>query len=78
MSNDAGLEDAANRLEMVDGERFSEAADFLRRIELERADAARRALEEAAQRVEAQEGGETYRKAFKASASLLRHIKAML
>lgn len=43
-------------------------------IELERADAARMALEEAAKRVEAQDGGETYRKAFKASAALLRGL----
>lgn len=48
--------------------------DDIRRIELERADAARMALEEAARRVEAQEGGETYRKAFKASAALLRGL----
>jgi hypothetical protein len=45
-------------------------------VELERADAARKALEEAAQRIEAQEGGETYRKAFKASAAMLRRLKA--
>lgn len=43
-------------------------------IELERADAARMALEEAAKRIEAQDGGETYRKAFKASAALLRGL----
>lgn len=43
-------------------------------IELERADAARMALEEAARRVESQDGGETYRKAFKASAALLRGL----
>lgn len=47
-------------------------------IELERADAARNALEDAAKRVEAQEGGETYRKAFKAAADLLRRLKATL
>lgn len=52
--------------------------DDARRIELERADAARQALEEAARRVEAQEGGETYRKAFKAAADLLRRLKATL
>lgn len=45
-------------------------------IELERADAVRKALEEAAQRVEAQSGNETYRKAFKASAAILRKLKA--
>lgn len=45
-------------------------------IELERGDAARRALEEAARKVEAQEGGETYRRAFKAAAQLLRDLKA--
>ncbi len=52
--------------------------DDARRIELERADAARHALEEAAKRVESQEGGETYRKAFKAAADLLRRLKATL
>ena len=72
------LEEAANDLEMHSTEDFSHAADFLRRIELERADAARKALEEAAKRVEAQVGGETYQKAYKASAALLRRLKAML
>lgn len=52
--------------------------DDARRIELERADAARQALEEAAKRIEAQDGGETYRKAFKAAADLLRRFKAAL
>lgn len=47
-------------------------------IELERADAARHALEDAAKRIEAQDGGETYRKAFKAAAELLRRWKAAL
>jgi hypothetical protein len=74
----SAIEQAANDLEMAGGEHFSEAADFLRRIELERADAARKALEDAAQRIEAQDGGETYRKAYKASAAILRHLKAML
>jgi hypothetical protein len=78
MTSEASLEDAANRLEMAGADGFSEAADFLRRIELERADAARKALEEAARRIEAQDGGETYRKAYKASAAILRHLKAML
>jgi hypothetical protein len=53
---------------------MSEMVSITRIIELERADAARMALEEAAKRVEAQDGGETYRKAFKASAALLRGL----
>ena len=53
---------------------MSEMPSIDRVIELERADAARMALEEAAQRLEAQAGGETYRKAFKASAALLRGL----
>lgn len=52
--------------------------DDARRIELERADAARQALEEAARKIEMQDGGETYRKAFKAAADLLRRWKAAL
>jgi hypothetical protein len=55
---------------------MSEMPSIERVIELERADAVRKALEEAAQRVESQEGSETYRKAFKASAALLRRLKA--
>lgn len=57
---------------------MSELPNIDRVIELERSDAARKALEEAAQRVESQEGGETYQKAYKASAALLRRLKAML
>lgn len=53
---------------------MSEMPSIDRVIELERADAARMALEEAAQRIEAQAGGETYRKAFKASAAILRGL----
>jgi hypothetical protein len=53
---------------------MSEMPSIDRVIELERADAARMALEEAAQRLEAQAGGETYRKAFKASAAILRGL----
>jgi hypothetical protein len=53
---------------------MTEMPSINRVIELERADAARMALEEAAKRVEAQDGGETYRKAFKASAALLRGL----
>jgi len=55
---------------------MSEMPSIDRVIELERADAVRKALEEAAQKLEAQSGNETYRKAFKASAALLRHLKA--
>lgn len=53
---------------------MSDVPSIDRVIELERSDAARKALEEAAQRVEAQDGNETYRKAFKASAALLRQL----
>lgn len=53
---------------------MSELPSIDRVIELERADAARMALEEGAKRLEAQAGGETYRKAFKASAALLRGL----
>jgi hypothetical protein len=53
-------------------------ANFDRVIELERADAARRALEDAAKRIETQEGGQTYQKAYKAAADLLRRLKATL
>jgi alkylhydroperoxidase/carboxymuconolactone decarboxylase family protein YurZ len=55
---------------------MTEMPSIDRAIELERADAVRKALEEAAQRVEAQAGGETYRKAFKAAAQILRDLKA--
>jgi hypothetical protein len=78
MTRDTTLEQAANLLELEGGQQFSQAADFLRRIELERADAARKALEEAAQKIERQDGGETYQKAYKASAALLRNLKARL
>lgn len=78
MTVDPVLEAAANDLEMLGGAALSPTADFMRRIELERSDAARRALEEAARRIEAQEGGSTYQKAFKASAALLRRLKAAL
>ena len=52
--------------------------DDARRIELERSDAARQALEEAAKRIESQGGGQTYQKAFKAAADVLRRFKASL
>lgn len=52
--------------------------DDARRIELERADAARQALEIAAKRIETQDGGQTYQKAFKAAAELLRRWKAAI
>lgn len=57
---------------------FDKTPDLERHIALERADAARKALEEAAKKVEEQDGGMTYRKAYKASAALLRRLKAML
>lgn len=55
---------------------MSEMPSIDRVIALERSDAARKALEDAARRIEGQEGNETYRKAFKASAALLRQLKA--
>lgn len=52
--------------------------DLMRRIELERADAARSALEEAALAIESRDGGETYRKAYKTAANVIRWMKAKL
>jgi hypothetical protein len=55
---------------------MTDTAEHHRRIvELERADAVRQALEKAAKRVEELEGGQTYRKAHKAIAALLRRWK---
>lgn len=66
------LEDAANALELH-GE--SRAADFLRRIELERADAARKALESAVKSIQGHKiRGETYRKALKLAVRLIREV----
>jgi hypothetical protein len=73
---DHPLEDAANHLELVGGAVLSQAADFLRRIELERSDAARKVLEDAAKDLESRRGGDTYQKAFKTAAALLRSMKA--
>lgn len=54
---------------------MTEVADITRRVELERADAMREALERAAKRIEALDGGQTYQKAHKAIAALLRRWK---
>jgi hypothetical protein len=78
MTSEAILEDAANRLEMAGADGFSEAADFLRRIELERADAARKALDSAIKRIEGLEDSyrnDLYRKAWKVATSALRSMK---
>jgi hypothetical protein len=56
----------------------SEVASIARMIELERSDAARKALEDAAKDLEAQKGGSTYQKAFKAAAAILRRTKSKL
>lgn len=66
------LEDAANALELH-GE--SRAADFLRRIELERADAARKALESAACHLEGYAANDLYRRAMRIGARLIRQLK---
>ena len=55
---------------------MSDAEGIGRRVELERAEAARQALERAAQRVEELGGGETYQKAYKAAANAIRWLKA--
>ncbi|MDB5550811.1 MAG: hypothetical protein JWL86_795 [Rhizobium sp.] len=75
---EAPLEETANDLEMLCGQAISPTSDIIRRIKLERSDAARAALEEAAKKIESQDGGLTYQKAFKASAALLRRLKAAL
>jgi len=46
----------------------------MRRIELERADAARRALEDAANRLEAYSANELYEKALRLGARLIRQM----
>ena len=50
-------------------------ADFARRIELERNDAARSALEIAAEALETRAGNKLYEKAWKAAAKLVRALK---
>lgn len=64
------LEDAANEIELRGGS--GQVADMLRRIELERADAARKALEEAATALETKSGNELYRRAYRIAADFLR------
>lgn len=49
--------------------------DISRRIELERADAARQALEEAAKKTESLVGNPHYRAAFKLAARTIRAMK---
>lgn len=51
-----------------------DAPDLSRRIELERADAARGALEEAANMLETRGGNEVYRQAWRKAADLIRAI----
>lgn len=53
-------------------------AVFDRRIELERADAARMALEEAANEIEAMRGAEQYERAWRKAADFLRSFKPSL
>lgn len=52
-----------------------EAADMNRRIELERADAARKALEDAAVALERRGGNELYQRAWRIAADFLKSIK---
>ena len=55
---------------------MSDIMDLDRRIILERADAAREALESAARKIEGQQyESETYQKALKAAARLIRSLK---
>jgi hypothetical protein len=50
-------------------------ADLMRRVELERADAARRALDEAALALEVKHGAEQYMRAWRKAAGFLRTFK---
>ncbi|MGY3609914.1 MULTISPECIES: hypothetical protein [unclassified Bradyrhizobium] len=50
-------------------------ADLMRRIELERADAARTALESAAEALEARHANKTYKRAWEIAAELIRELK---
>lgn len=54
---------------------MSEAADINRRIELERADAERAALENAARKLEDYATNDMYRKVLKLGARLVRSLK---
>lgn len=54
---------------------MSDIADITRRIELERADAARQALEEAANALEIRQGAEQYMRAWQKAADFLRTFK---
>lgn len=49
--------------------------DFARVIELERADAARAALDEAAKQLDAKHGAEQYQRAWRKAATFLRSFK---
>lgn len=49
--------------------------DLMRRIELERADARRLALEEAARALESKNGNDLYKRAWKLAADFLKTIK---
>lgn len=52
--------------------------DLLRHVKLERAEAQRDILEQAAKEIEAKGGGIVYRKVYKAVAAFLRSMKARL
>jgi hypothetical protein len=52
--------------------------DIARRIELERTDAARKALEHAADRIESYSANELYRKALKIAARMVRSINPQI
>lgn len=54
---------------------MNETTDHSRLIELERAQAAREALERAAERLETYKSNDTYEKAFKLGARLVRDLK---
>jgi hypothetical protein len=71
------LEEAANELEMTGRREFSEAADFLRRIELERADAERKLLERIESAFAAENVNGLYRAAFKRAVKIIRKTAAL-
>ncbi len=78
MTAERPLEDVANSLELLGGAPLSPTADFLRRIQLEREDASRKAIEAAISRIEGLDGSyknDIYRKAWKVAVSTLRAMK---
>lgn len=54
---------------------MTDTADITRRVELERADAARQALEEAANALELRHGAEQYMRAWRKAADFLRTFR---